>query len=449
MSNSQLLFTARWLLSIGLLSACTGEGSDEYNPDEKPYEGGGDHDPADEPPRQVEEAFPGAIGERRTGTIDTADGPRDVEYEVIDGLAVFEGDIILGHADEIPPVGALDRRSAGRSNTAFRWPNGVVPYEIGSGFGTTQQGWIQQAIDHWNANTPYWFRPRNGEADFVRFVPDAGCSSPVGKQSGNAARPQLIKLAPGCNTGSTIHEMGHAVGLWHEQTRADRDSFVTINWANIQTGKAFNFQTYAAQGQDGRDLFDYDYRSIMHYPANAFSSNGQPTIVRNDGQPLVTQNNGLSPTDISGAVRLLTHSEGMATFKLVNENSGKCLDVGNWSRQPNAWVNQFSCHGGSNQRWYYWLVPGTSYSLIINEWSGQCLDIAGWSLNDGVRLQQFPCHGFDNQQFSFSFFGWPYRIQAHHSGKCLDVAGGSTADGARVNQFTCHLGPNQQWRGVY
>ena len=70
--------------------------------------------------------------------------------------------------------------------------------------------------------------------------------------------------------------MGHAVGLEHEQTRCDRDNFVRINYGNIISGRAFNFDKYC--DSQHRDLGVYDYNSLMHYGAYDFSANTLPTI---------------------------------------------------------------------------------------------------------------------------------------------------------------------------
>ena len=111
---------------------------------------------------------------------------------------------------------------------------------------------------------------------------------------------QDITLGPNCTAGNAIHEIGHTVGLWHEQSREDRDTFVQIVWANIDPAMQHNFLQHIA---DGDDLGAYDYGSIMHYPPTAFSINGQATIIARQALPpgvVMGQRAALSPGDIDG-----------------------------------------------------------------------------------------------------------------------------------------------------
>jgi len=76
-----------------------------------------------------------------------------------------------------------------------------------------------------------------------------------------------------------MHEIGHALGLEHEHTRADRDQYIHINWENIDPDKVDNFKVSASARTDVRT---YDYNSIMHYGELFFTKNGLPTIVTLD-----------------------------------------------------------------------------------------------------------------------------------------------------------------------
>ena len=69
----------------------------------------------------------------------------------------------------------------------------------------------------------------------------------------------------GCDQiGIILHELMHALGFWHEQSRPDRGQVLKINWENILPGFEDNF----AQHNYIQDFFQdmpYDTNSIMHY----------------------------------------------------------------------------------------------------------------------------------------------------------------------------------------
>ncbi|XP_073252471.1 high choriolytic enzyme 1-like [Porites lutea] len=159
---------------------------------------------------------------------------------------------------------------------------------------------IRAGMAEWTTKTCIRFRRRTNEPSYVLFRTGRGCSSQVGR----TGRQQQITLAPGCwFRGIVAHEIGHALGFFHEQSRPDRDSFVRILTQNIQPGRENNFNKYTTGIIDSLGS-PYDYGSVMHYRANAFSKNGRPTIqVLQPGQT-IGQRNGLSPIDASQANKL-------------------------------------------------------------------------------------------------------------------------------------------------
>ncbi len=283
-----------------------------------------------------------------------ATGPDgETRYEIRSGYAVVQGDIVLGKVlnDGDQPILS---RGIGRTSKIDRWIDGIVYYELSPDLPQSGLDKAREAVAHWNQFSTLRFTERTGalqesQPDYILFEPSSGCASWVGKIGGE----QAVWVGETCTAGSVIHEIGHAIGFFHEHTRSDRDSFITVQMNNIVEGKEFNFDVIDAGAED---LGEYDYGSIMHYGDAFFSRNGQATITVPDGVS-IGQREALSPIDLASVNQMYgtdlllsysTSSNGNSTdisftVNNIGDNGANTISLA----IPTAMVNGMQSFSGS------------------------------------------------------------------------------------------------------
>ncbi|XP_044127242.1 embryonic protein UVS.2-like [Bufo gargarizans] len=240
------------------------------------------------------------------------------------------------------------------------WPKSAdgtvqVPYTLSPNYGAENQNLFMTAMQEFETLTCVRFVNRKEEVNYLNISSSDGCLSYSGLTGG--AQPVFL-LAPGCMSRGTIqHELNHALGFLHENSRSDRDNYINVNYKNVSPG------------------LPYDYSSVMHYGKFAFSMNPKiPTITPiPDPNVSIGQRDGLSVLDVAKINKLYNCN---VSSKLLNNPTGNFSSANypsNYSHNTN----------------YVFLIrtPGRQVSVTFNDFS---LQSTPGCTSDYIRIYDGP-----------------------------------------------------------
>lgn len=277
-----------------------------------------------------------APGELREGTFRVMGDLVTLQYRIVDGQRVWGDDMVLNPDDEVTSanseLGTLEQPlfKSGSTLTSGLWPNGVVPYTISAS--VTNPASVRAAMAEWQNKTSVSFVARTTQSSYVTFRELSGtrvCNATIGHVGGQQfvnLRDTRLSGVTACITSVITHELGHTLGLKHEQQRDDRGSYVRINTACIPTGStSFNIDTTQV-----RKIGPYDIGSTMHYRSTTYNKTGCGgyAIYTKAGAAILHDWTTLSAGDIAG-MKTLYGAEGDADKDGVIGAADNCPTIAN------------------------------------------------------------------------------------------------------------------------
>jgi len=199
-----------------------------------------------------------------------------------------------------------------------KWPKSgntfKIPYTISNKFTRGERATIAQGINEFHEKTCIRFVARSQENDFISIIKhkDKCFSTSIGKDPYGGK--QELSIGLGCAyKGTVLHELMHAIGFFHEQSRPDRDDYVKILWDNMidTTNIKYQFRKCGISSDEkcsNQDL-RYDLDSLMHYTNGAFAKQVGLNTIEVKGNPgrriaHSSRKNTFSDLDLKGILKM-------------------------------------------------------------------------------------------------------------------------------------------------
>jgi hypothetical protein len=213
----------------------------------------------------------------------------DEIIELNKNLGLHEGDMKQNLKPSKNQIGTLDTVDG----SASKWNKNIYPavYSIENSTPEMIQA-IEEAMAEIKRKVPniVFVGGMRHENRVIFTNEGTGCWSYIGAIGGT----QTINLGSGCEyKGIVVHEILHSMGMVHEQVRKDRDSYVRIDWNEIESGKESNFK----KNNESISLCGFDFDSIMLYSSYSFARGGLPTITKRNGDTFPANRSEMSYCD--------------------------------------------------------------------------------------------------------------------------------------------------------
>ncbi|XP_034554078.1 meprin A subunit beta-like [Notolabrus celidotus] len=235
--------------------------------------------------------------------------------------------------DDILVAPSIQRSAT--NNDDILWPS-PVPYVLDSSLDMNAKGVIMRAFDQFRLKSCIDFRERTSDEYYIKAQKLNGCFSYVGRVITDG---QDLSIGQNCDSISTVeHEFLHALGFNHEQSRYDRDDFVTINFENIIQDFVDNFDKVSSEFSTTNGV-PYDYMSVMHYGEDYFSNGNGSTIITKDPiyQDVIGQRLEMSPSDVK-ELNLRYQCKSSVAFQMYcGFTEGNMCEMASCSQNGRGW----------------------------------------------------------------------------------------------------------------